>query len=307
MKCQTQKSRRLLELGVIDFETPTDVARLQTDLVVRLTKTSVDPARLDGLSSCTEAKCGRGGCIEPCWWRRRRERRNAIPALHRLFSSLEGPVCVVRMARQEWTRPYGHLSAVPIKAVKQATRRFLDSFYNANTKAIGSFKVAPDNLNVGGRLWVAEVHLIVVGIGKEELDKKLYRRRWRDGAVSAKLVSNLGQAISDVLRCDALPWVHPAESRSDDDWMSRRRREELYLWTLAMKQGQLLIRYGLDRRLAPIAVKQRVRLIKPRKRAPRPTWLKKYRHGYDPADDQDLDLPVDPGKAAIWRRFNHRR
>lgn len=299
MKRQFQRSSRLLKLGVMDFETPTDIARLQADLVARLAST--DAARSNGLNGCSEKRCVRAACVEVCWWRRRRERRGLIPKLYDVLSKLEGPLCVVRWACEDWMRPFGKLDQVSINAVKVANRCLLASLYSASIKAIGVVKVAPDKFNAGGRLWVPEIHQVVAGVSQEYLEQKLYRRR-RQAGVSVKSVFNLGQSISDVLRHDLSPWIHPAQTKSDDCWMSKQRREELYRWMLEMKGGRLIVRYGLDRQFAPIAMKQRIRLIKPRGPRPKPIWLKRYQFGYDPEDDPDLDLPADPGSAAIWRR-----
>src|ERR1700682_4073453 len=97
-------ARRVLKLGVIDFETPAQTERLQRDMIKRLCDSTANRQRLAGLANCTLHSCGRKDCIEACWWAQRRDRQQLIPKVHKLLSNSATPLCEVRLIHGDWSR-----------------------------------------------------------------------------------------------------------------------------------------------------------------------------------------------------------
>ena len=99
-----------------------------------------------------------------------------------------------------------------ITATKQLNRRALDTIFIPEIVAFGTFKVslAPEyHLEPH---WICEIHEIIAGAPKDDLEKAFAisaSREKYDSYVAVTKVENIGQAISEVLRADLKGWQHP--------------------------------------------------------------------------------------------------
>ena len=112
-------------------------------------------------------------------------------------------------------RPFGKLRQSNIAAAKQLHRRALDSLYDYKLIAVGTFKVSPAPENEGEH-WICEIHLIVAGATKEDLERAFSTRRDRGevarrneddlNILMVQEVKTVGPVISEVLRRDLRGW-----------------------------------------------------------------------------------------------------
>ena len=276
-------SMSLLKLGISNFETIRRTRKRQQDMLRRLRNADIDPSHYAGLADCTPDDCGRRNCAEACFFGARRRRLEEIPAVVELLQKEEGPIYEVRIIRESWERPVGQLEEFNIGAAKQLHRRALDKLYMPSLVAVGMCKVTLRT--TGERRWIPEIHGIIAGAEKEDLEKIfLIHRRilgMEYNVFSAKEVSNIGQTVSRVLRRDLRKWVHPYGG-SADPAPGKARRAEYYCWLLGLDRGERLIRYGCGRSFTALNKKPRVFQQKVYKKRPYPEHLVPYMFGRHP-------------------------
>jgi hypothetical protein len=282
MNADEKNIRRLVAIGVANFETVDATQRLQHDMRRQLDRLLSDHGRLAGLDDCSERQCGKLKCSAVCQFGTRSRRQAQIAAVHHLLQKTRGPLFEVRVGRGAWGQPAGKLEAVSIAAAKQLNRRAFDQLYQPDLIAVGTFKVsvAPESEGAG---WTSEIHQIVGGATKAELEKAFSTSR-PDLAdfLSVKKVTNLGQAISDVLRLEVASWQHPLHSGEPAPRPNKARRAEYYAWLLDLEPDDRMIRYGCDRHFNKLKKKPRVVRQKALKGHPNPTWLARYQFGSHP-------------------------
>jgi hypothetical protein len=211
----------------------------------------------------------------------RRRSLDEIVAVHRLMTKVDGPICEVRFIRGTWARPAGNLRGARIVAAKEVVRRALDKLNNPDIVAVGTFKVSC-SLGYKSARWIAEIHLIVAGATKEELDKAICSSRRRSGltgisSLRVKHVKSLGQTVSDVLRHRPQLWHHPWDrNRPSSARPAKVHRAEYHEWALSLRRGVRIVRYGCDRYFNPLKKKPRVVRVKIPKARPYPHWLERH-------------------------------
>jgi hypothetical protein len=178
------------------------------------------------LADCRSNFCGRVNCLEGCCFGTYRRLLAAIPAIHDLLQKCNTPLFEVRIGRGVWVRPFRKLQEASIEAAKQLNRRALDSLHDTRIVAVGAFKVAPavPPLDHDER-WRCEIHQIVSGVKKEDLERIFSTRRDRGeirstaGKVLNHLmiteIHELGPTISEVIRQDLRGWRHPWQDELD--------------------------------------------------------------------------------------------
>ena len=292
--------RRMAKLGITDFETVEDVGRMQKDMLRRLKRSSVDPDRYAGLADCRSDFCGRVNCLEGCCFGTYRRRLAAIPAIHDLLQKCNTPLFEVRIGRGVWVRPFGKLQEASIEAAKQLSRRALDTLYDYKIVAVGVFKVAPavPPLDHDER-WRCEIHQIVAGVKKEDLERIFSTRcdrgeiRSAQGKVLNHLtvdeVDKLGPTISEVLRQDLRGWRHPWHDELDPARPTKAQRREFYAWLLGLDPDARIIRYGCDQYFRKLEKKPRPIRAKVHKKRPYPSWLAPFWFGSDTREGMGLD------------------
>jgi hypothetical protein len=263
MKLKHKVPRQLAKLGVTKIETIAETQRRHTDLVLRLQDASVPRRQYEGLEDCSFDHCGRVNCIEVCHFATRRRRLQEIVATCRLLKKVGGRAYEVRVTRASWTQPAGNLRKVSIAAAKQLNRRALDKLYNPNIVAIGTFKLVPP-VDQSGDQWQPEIHLIVAGATREELERAY------SGDMRIDKVQHIGQTISEVLRRDLEPSQHTCYYQPTP---KKAQRTEYYEWVQGLAVGVRMIRYGCDRYFNPLKKQPRVFRPKLPKKRPYPIWL----------------------------------
>jgi len=160
----------------------------------------------------------------------RRRRLREISAVYSLIQQSEAPIYEVRALRSTWARPIGRLQDVSIAAAKQSLRRSFDRLNLPALVVVGTFKayaaVESETLE-----WKGEMHLIVAGAMKEQLEKVLSggkHHRTLDICVRVLSVDNLGQTISRVLRGELQAWQHPWQPWLDCVPPTKQNRTEFY-------------------------------------------------------------------------------
>ena len=277
--------RRLAKLGVSNFETAERAKSRQNDLLRRLRHADIDPGCYAGLVHRTPDHCGRRECAEVCWFGARRRRLEEIPAAIKLVQKCGGPMYEVRVIRESWERRAGRLKDVSTAAMKQFHRRALDTLYMPSIVAVGMCKVS-FGITTDEPRWISEIHEIIAGAEKEDLEKafSVYRRIpgvhyynlfW------AEEVNDIGQAVNRVLRRDLRKWGHPFTG-TNDPAPSKARRTEYYRLLLGLGRNERLIRYGCDKSF--YALKKKPRLFRPKihKKRPYPEHLIPYMFGNQP-------------------------
>jgi len=275
--------RRFAELGITDFETVNDVERQQDDMLRRLAESSSDPGRYAGVPDCRPNFCGRRKCAEACWFGARRRRLEQIPLVYDLLQNGERPLHEMRIIRSVWVQPFGQLDRVSIGAANRLNRRALDEVFIPSMVAVGTFKVSAAS-KYQGNLWICEIHQIVAGAEREDLERVygIGRRsaNWTN-FVWVKEIENLGQAVSNVLRQDLEGWQNPYHE--PDPWRPKKeQRNEFYAWLLDLSPAARMIRYGCDRYFNKLEKKPRTFQPKVPKGHPYPRWLEPYMYGNHP-------------------------
>jgi hypothetical protein len=284
MAARIKQARRIARLGVSDFEDVAATERLQNDMLRRLERVLFDPGRLAALTDCDQGYCGRLKCSEVCQFGTRHRRLNEIPAAHHLLRKSAGPLYEVRVGRGGWAQSAGKLNRVSIAAAKKLNRWALDRLYNPDLIAVGVFKVSVAPKHEGGG-WKCEIHQIVSGAKKTELEKVFSTSRPAVGNfLRVKEVTNLGQAISDVLKRDVEGWKHPYRTEMTPDRPKKVRRAECYEWLLDLSADERMVRYGCDRYFNKLKKKPRVVRVKVPKKRPYPVQLQPYMFGSHPVN-----------------------
>ncbi len=214
----------------VRFESEDEMAELQQDMLELLKGGGVHRAQYDQLAACGSQRCGADQCMEACWFGARHRRLREISPVYSLIRQSEGPIYEVRALRSTWSRPIGRLRDVSIAAAKQSLRRAFDRLNMPALVVVGTFKAyaTPEN---GTPQWKGEMHLIVAGAEKEELEKVLFgggHRTNLDICVRIMPVENLGQTISRVLRRDLQAWQHPWNAALDCAPPTKPERTEFY-------------------------------------------------------------------------------
>jgi hypothetical protein len=304
---EKQQLRQLAKLGIEDFETVEDVTRMQSDLLLRLRTSSIDPDCYAGLDDCRVDYCGRVNCLEACPFGSLRRRLRQVPAALRLLQNAQPPFHEVRVSRALWSRPFGKLDEASVAAAKQLNGRALDSLYirkgavydRESVIAVGRFKVAPSPPHDVKR-WICEIHQVVAGALKEELERALSTRGYR-GEIRTKLlnpfedylrvkeIQDLGPVVSEVLRCDLSGWQYPWRHEIPPEPPTKAQRREFYGWLLDLSPRARLIRYGCDKNFKNL--ERRPRKPPPPAKGPRrrpspPEWS---RFGSDERERLQMD------------------
>ena len=112
----------------------------------------------------------------------------------------------------------GGLKNAIIAAAKQLNRRALDSLFDLGVVAVGTFKVAPAP-QYEGPGWICEIHQIVAGAKKEDIERIFSTKRDRGeikqrpsdlmNNLMVREVDALGPKVSEVLRREIRGWRHP--------------------------------------------------------------------------------------------------
>jgi hypothetical protein len=278
--------RKIANLGIVDFETVAEVRERQADLLDGVKADGLDHAYSDGLADCQPKVCGRKHCTDACAFGARHRRAEEIVAVHRLFKAAHGPIFEVRLERQLWERRRGELRTVSLAAVKKFNSRALDTLYNRNVMAIGIVTVA---VQFQAPCWTAQIHQIVVGASKTDLDRAF------SNLASIKQVADqdLPHVISSVLRRDLQLRHHPFEREPWGPTPKRKHRAEFYQWVLRLDAGARMIRYGCDRHFKKLMKKER-KPPPPKipKKRPYPIWLKNHMFGSKKWEDTNPLLLV---------------
>jgi hypothetical protein len=220
--------RRLVRLGVVNIDSVEEAAQRQADMLRRLKQARVDPGYYIGLEDCGPDDCGRVNCAEACWFGARRRwlteisavqrlfQQTEISAVQRLFQQCQGPLYEVRIIRESWQQPIGHLKVGSITAAKQFNRRRLDTLYIPSAVAVGIYRVSIAPRRAGAH-WISEMHEIVSYVEKEDLEQAFSIKRVLPGSSSnifwAKPVSDLANTVSDILRPDLPIWQQPTRRK----------------------------------------------------------------------------------------------
>jgi hypothetical protein len=293
MEASTKQTLRPSKLGVVDFETVDAAQQLQDDMLRRLERVLSDPGQLAGLADCHKIHCGRFKCSEVCQVGTRRRRLKEIPAVFGLLQNSVGPVYEVRLGRGAWAQPAGKLNRVSIAAAKKLNRWALDRLYNPDVIAVGTFKVSISR-EQGGWTWIFEIHQIISGAQKTDLEKVFSTKRYVDGNfLMVKEVTNLGQTISNVLKRDLQDWQHPYPSEITPARPKNSHRDEYYGWLLDLRPSDRMVRYGCDRYFR--GLKKKTRVPKPKKRRPYPYWLARHMYGSHPQNCRCIRCMGNPG------------
>lgn len=304
--------RRIAKLGISGFDTLEQVRRRQSRMLRLLQHSSVDPNWYVGLDSCRLDYCGRVNCLEACPFGALRRRLNDVPAALRLLQNAHPPFHEVRVSRALWSRPFGKLDEVSVAAARQLNCRALDSLYirggavydRESVIAVGSFKVAPSPPNETER-WICEIHQVVAGAQKEELERALSTRRYRgetrskvfypfDDYLRVREVKELAPTVSKVLRCDLSGWQHPWQRAVSPVSPTKAQRKEFYRWLLGLRPHARLIYYGCDQNFKELERRPKPPPLPkgPRKRPSPPEWNRfgsdeRERLGTDPNWNDD--------------------
>jgi hypothetical protein len=282
--------RQLARLGIDDFETIQDVQRRQRNLLHRLERSSIDPDRYAGLANCRFDYCGRVNCLEVCAVGAFRRRIADVSAALQLLKHAGKPFYEVRVSRAFWSRPFGRLAEAGITAARQLNRRALDRLYNPNVLAVGTFKVAPSPSNDKER-WICEVHQVVAGASKNDLERVFSTKQYRGEIrrhklqlfydyLMAKEVKTLGPIVSEVLSYHLSGWQHPWQEAMPVDRPNKEQRSEFSEWLLGLDPRARLICYGCDRQFKKLSKKSRpVPVPKAPKKRPYPHWLQPHFFG----------------------------
>jgi hypothetical protein len=306
---EEKQLRRIAKLGISGFETLEQVQRRQSRMLKLLRHSSVDPNWYAGLDSCRLDYCGRVNCLEACPFGARRRRLNDIPAIDHLLRNSKRPLCEVRFVRGPWVVPSRSLDHAPLDAAKKLNSRSLDKLFIPTLVAVGVFKVSVEQL-YDRYQWIYEVHEIVAGAEKDALEKALSSNRCGLG-MSSKLwvqeVSDLGQTISKVFRCDLETWRNPLWKEDEVTEPTKAQRRQFYKWLFDLRPGARLIRYGCDQHFNKLEKGPRTFRATVRKPRPYPYHLKRYMFGaldeygedrYDPDES-----PHDVLKLSYERRL----
>jgi hypothetical protein len=282
--------RRLAKLGALNFETIGETRQRQADMLRRLERARVDPRYYARLDDCGPNDCGRIKCAEACWFGARRRRLEEIPAAVELFQNAKRPIHEVRIIRESWQRPAGSLCDLSIGAMKQLNRRALDTLYRTEMRAVGLCKVSFDAMTYDP-LWIPEVHEVISGAEKEELEQAFSAFRQIPGMsyniFSAREVDDIGRAVNRVLRRGLRQFRHPS-AEDYDPKPKKARRTEYYQWLLGLECGERLIRYGCDGSFRALNKKPRLVRVKTPKKRPYPYHLQPFMFRAERAED-DMD------------------
>jgi hypothetical protein len=280
---EREQLRLLEKFGVSNFETLEEVQSRQADMLDCLASSFVSAYVYAGLSDCRADHCGRVNCLEACWLGTRRRRMQEIPVIYDLLQKSGQPLYEVRLVRGVWTTPAEDL-AVKIRAAKQLNRRLLERLYKPTVVAVGMFNVlkAPRNLNpmrepgapdFPDPIWICEIHQIVAGAEKQDLERVFSIPIERDrGRILSRFwlkpVENLAEVVSDVFRRDlqgnSRPWLNAGNPEKPE-------RRQFYTWLLSLRPGARLIRYGCDQRFNRLEGKKPRRFVVPaRSESPKP-------------------------------------
>jgi hypothetical protein len=273
--------QRLLKIGVTDFKTFETAKGCQLDVIERLATNPWFRGACRHLQRCTARECGGTDCKEVCAFGDRRRQLSLIPEAHRLLSKVPRPLHELRVVRGVWARPIGGLWDVSIPAMGKLNRRALDSLYKPSIVAVGTVKVA-----VAPRYkqphWVGEIHQIVAGAEKQELEDAFVSKWAKENyhsVVHWKEVEHLGQTLARVFDTTLAEWQDPHCPYDELEKPTKSQRQEFYRWLLGLNPGERLVRYGCDRYLNPLKKQPRIIHIKTPKKRPHPVWLTEHMFG----------------------------
>jgi len=253
---------------------------LQRDLLQRLGRSNIDPAAYEALDRCDPDGCSREQCLNVCWYGNRHRRVASVPLVRELIQNNIGPICEVWVSRGCWARPAGKLHTISIAAAKQFNRRALDRLFIPAIVAVGALKTAFDP---APELWIVEIHQVVAGVEKAELEQAFPTSRHRCGApnyLRVTEIENPRRVIRDVLWRYPSCWRHPTDP-TDPVLLKKSRRTELYTWLLDLGLDEHLLRYGCDRYFNKMIKAPRTFQPRVKKKRPYPYWLEPFWFGHE--------------------------
>ena len=267
---------------------PSADAATQADVINRLRRSGLPRRQYAGLAKCKPKVCGRKRCSDICVYGTKRRLKKQVRAAQELLQKSDGPYFEIFISRAAWSREPGQLQTVTLGAAKQLSRRALDTLQKPTVVAVGMFKAWFDRAQ---DRWKMEVHLVVAGLSREELEKAI------GPSSNAKLevlcireVSDLPRTVRHVLHQRPRNWRHPLDP-STPIRLPRRERAEYYRWAFKFKIGGRVIRYGCDRHFNRLKKTGPTIRVRPRKRRSYPYHLiphmfggDKWRHGPAPGD-----------------------
>jgi hypothetical protein len=290
---------RISSDGALPASDPTDVERLQQDVLACLRKSGQDPISYTGLAYCSPQGCGRVGCSEACAYGNARRRRLAIPRIAELLTRQSEPLYEVRAYRPFWPHDLGELvSCDDIRSARCLVRRVLDNLFDNTVIAVGTYKTKPF------ARWVGGIHLIVAAHDQEALTKGFKSvQPGQYPEVYVEEIRDLETKIEEVLD-NNLPKKDP---NLIDGAIPRSERTEFYKWLLTLDIDARVMRYGCDQAFSPKERKQRTMNLKPKKKHPYPYWLERYFFGSGeawrnrPDPNQVGFVPKNQGRAVARR------
>lgn len=201
----------------------------------------------------------------------------------------------------------GDLHSISTNAAKQLNRRALDKLFNSNLVAVGAFKISLWPRPGIGDLWPGEIHEVVSGASKPELEKVFSSLRKGDfinNKIEVTEVENLSQTISNIFR-PHLEVCSLGCQYGDDP--TKQQRREFYKWRLSLDLGEPLLRYGCDQHYNKLT--KECRELKPKvlKKRPYPYHLKKYMFGCREEYGEDKHDPFENGPDDVVVTANQRR
>jgi hypothetical protein len=284
---------RMFNRAGIRFEGPAKLQRLQRDLLLQLESSNIPAKRYSGFEHCGIEACGRSVCSEVCFFGALHTRIRQIPAVLKLLKD-NGPVCEVRILRDQWNRQVGSLSKAGVAAAKQLNRRGLDNVFNPDLIAVGLFKPtlelgAPDYFG-----WICEIHQLVAGATKEELEEAFRTRNVYSGSVWVREVDDLAAAVTRLFRLEIRAW-NPVGDTYPTSRLYPQYRAELYLWLMELGQDDRIVRYGCDRHFHKLTKKPHI--IRPKKSRKRGL----QRERFDLTQWQERQNPNSPSRVSKQR------
>jgi hypothetical protein len=259
--------QKLAELDISELQSVQHVAAMQKEMLHLLTQSPADPISYVGLEYCGPDHCGRVNCSEVCWFGTLRRRVPEVLAIRRLMGQQEGALHKIIMWKPDWGCPFGWLHYIKTGTARALMTRVFNSMCSMSVVAAGTFKVVP--FGMGQDRYFSELHLIVGGADKEELERA-FSPVQPDASVRIAEVIDLNETIDQVISCNTLRLY-----QQDDDRPEAAQLTEFYTWLANMKLGARLFRYGCDENFDPITYRKIT--WKPRAKKKRPGPRRYYK------------------------------
>jgi hypothetical protein len=248
---------------------------LQRQFLSRLKGGSIPRSLYSGVANCGPDHCGRDECSRACRYSTLHSDRDEVAAVAQLIRQTGQQAYEIRVTRGGWTRQVGELQAFDITVARDWNRRALNSLYNPDLIAVGMFKVSLAT-NGPDVFWVGEIHQIVVGETKQNLDRAFSGGRPDERIANMFLateVEDLTSTIQDILKLRCQSWHDPQRADTEISWgrsewqsvpvvrpapVTRERWDEFYAWLLSLSYDATVIRYGCSRKFNALQKKPRI-------------------------------------------------